>query len=188
MFNDDDYKTAAKVAEENLNKIINQMPRSLARREEDMFKKLSLSGESYFKKLEQLYIFLDDIFSFFGKFTPCRKGCSYCCYIEISISSIEAEYIENKLRIKQAPNLDRKEFFGTPCPFLNNNACSIYKYRPFVCRRHHALFDNPEWCNLDLCDKYTFPQVRCTEVEKSYQFILMTSGSSLYDIRQLFQR
>lgn len=184
---DDDYKTAKKVAEDNLNRIIDQMPSSLVRREGEIFAKLSVSKESYFKKLEALYAFLDDLYSFIGKFIPCRRGCDYCCYIEISISSLEAEYIESNLGIRRNLNYDKKEFFGTPCPFLDDSACSIYKYRPYVCRRHHALFDNPKWCQLDLCDKHTFPQIRCTEVDKSYHFIVMTSGAgSLYDIRQLF--
>jgi len=183
---DDDYKAAEKIARENLTKIENQLPRSLAIREENIFETLRRSGKSLLKQLEQLYTLMDDLYSFFSQYTPCQKGCCYCCYIEVSISSLEAEYIERKTGIKRALHSGIREIFGTPCPFLDNDTCSIYKHRPFVCRHHNALFDNPRWCNLDLCNRYKFPQVRFSEVEKSYQLILKTSGSSLADIRQLF--
>jgi Fe-S-cluster containining protein len=184
-----DYQTARMVAEKNRDRIVSQMPADLARREDRLFTELSLSKESSLKKLEKLYIFMDELYAFIGKFIPCHKGCNHCCYIEVSISSLEAEYIESNLGIMGNPNFIKKEFFQTPCPFLEHGTCSIYKYRPFVCRRHLALFDNPKWCQLDLCDKYEFPQIMFTEVEKSYRFIVAVSrASSLYDIRQLFSR
>jgi len=183
-----DYETAKILADKNLEKIMKEMPHGLAEREERIFAKLSTSRESSLKKLESIYAFLNDLLSFVAKYMPCRKGCNYCCYIKVSISSLEAEYIQTNLGIKQHPNLQRKDIYGTPCPFLKDGACSIYEYRPFVCRRHLALFDNPKWCQLGLCDKYMFPQIRCTEVEKSYYFVISASGAgSLYDIRQLFQ-
>ena len=183
---DDDYKAAKKIARENLTKIKNQLPRSLAIREENIFETLRRSGKSPLEQLEQLYALMDDLYSFFSQYTPCQKGCCYCCYIEVPVSSLEVEYIERERGIKRALHSEIREIFGTPCPFLHNDTCSIYKDRPFVCRRHSALFDNPKWCNLDLCNRYKFPQVRFSEVEKSYQLILRTSGSSLADIRQLF--
>lgn len=185
---DDDYKAARKIAEENLRKIENLLPRSLAIREEQIFNTMRFSGKSYVKQLEKLYSLMDDLYSFFRQYTPCKKGCSYCCNIQVSVSPLEVEYIEHSTGIKRALNLGIGEFFGTPCPFLDNNICSIYKYRPFVCRRHNALFNDPEWCNLDLCNRYTFPQVRFSEIEKSYQLILVKSGASLMDIRQCFQK
>ena len=179
-----DYKTARTVAEQNLAKIVNRISPSLSKREEGIFAELSISNESSIKKLEKLYAFMDELYAFVGNFTPCRKGCSSCCRITVSISSLEAEYVQTNLVIRQTPNLDKKVFFGTPCPFLNDDACSIYEYRPFVCRRHHALFDNAKWCQLDLCQKYTFPLVKFTEIERSYWFII--GASHIYDIRQLF--
>jgi len=162
------------------------MPRKLARREKKIFEKLSLSKELPLTKLEKLYMFLDELNSYVGKFTPCKKGCSHCCYIKISISSLEGEYIESNLGIKRKMKLNIKNLFGTPCPFLDNNTCSIYQFRPFMCRRHHALTKNSTWCELDKCNKYEFPQIRFTKVEDSYNFLKSVSGSFEYDIRQLF--
>jgi Fe-S-cluster containining protein len=183
----EDYEATKRVAEENLARIKILMPPDLAMREEAIFEKFVASKESCIEKLNKLYILVDDLYGFVGKFIPCRRGCNYCCYIEVSISSLEAKYIESNLGIRQTRNLDKKDFFGTPCPFLIQGDCAIYQYRPFVCRRHVALFDNPKWCQLDLCNEYTFPNIRFSEVEKSYSLIVSESGDiSLYDIRQLF--
>lgn len=183
-----DYQAAKSFAQKNLNNIIKHMPQKLAAREDNIFKNIKNSDESLLDKLKQIYILLDDLYSFLRKYVPCKMGCSYCCHIEVSISSLEAAYIQKQTNRKLAPNNQATEFFGTPCPFLDNSNCSIYLDRPFVCRRHHALFDDPKWCSLDLCSKYKFPQVRFTEIERSYQYIIKASGSSLFDIRQLFQR
>lgn len=182
----DGYETARRFAEDNLERIIKQMPPHLVAKEEKLFTKLCRHKESYYRKLERIYAFLDELNLLIGQYAPCHKGCSDCCHIEVSISSLEVKYIETKLGIVPTWTGNKKQFFGTPCPFLDNNSCLIYDYRPFVCRRHHALFDNPEWCQLDLCNKYEFPQIRCSEVEKSYNLIVKESSASLYDIRQVF--
>jgi len=36
-----------------------------------------------------------------------------------------------------------------PCPFLEDNRCSIYPVRPFGCREHHVL-SSPDLCSTDL--------------------------------------
>jgi len=184
--NRDEYKIAVKVAEDNLNKIKKQMPPSLAAREEKLFVTIYKHEESYSRKLEKIYAILDDLNSFISQYTPCHKGCCECCHIEVAVSTLEVKYIENHLAIVPNWNGNIKQFYGAPCPFLTNNLCSIYKYRPFVCRRHHALMDNPEWCKAELSNNYIFPQVRFSEVEKSFGSLIKRSGSSLYDIRHVF--
>ena len=36
--------------------------------------------------------------------------------------------------------------YRTPCPFLLDGACSVYKSRPFACRGHHSLNATPDDC------------------------------------------
>jgi Fe-S-cluster containining protein len=185
----EDYEVAKTIADRNWDNIAGGMPSSLERKAERLFKSLSAGKGTLFQKLEKLYIFMDELYSFVGKFTPCKKGCSLCCYNEVFISLLEAEYIEKSRGITQSLNLDRKHFRGTPCPFLEDGACTIYNHRPFVCRRHVALFDNPKWCQFDVDDQYVFPQIRFSKVEESYAFIVVSSGdTSTYDIRQLFAK
>lgn len=182
----EEYEAAKKIASQHLIAIERQLPRSLATREENIFVTLRSSKTSPIEQLVLLYNLMDDLYSFFSQYTPCHKGCCYCCHIEVSISSLEGEYIERKTGIERALSYEVGKTFGTPCPFLDKDACSIYDYRPFVCRRHNALFENTKWCTLDLCNNYTFPQVRFSEIEKSYHHVLAISGSSLADIRRMF--
>lgn len=86
----------------------------------------------------------------------CKEGCSLCCKTpsRIEVLPTEAFYIaehlkntmkekelnklikqlyENKIKL-QNKNLIECSKELTPCPLLINNSCSIYEYRPFVCR------------------------------------------------------
>ena len=185
----DDYEVAKTIADRNWDNIAEGMPSSLEQKAERLFESLSAGKGTLFQKLEKLYIFMDELYTFVAKFTPCKKGCSLCCHNEVSVSLLEAEYIEKHTGIKQSFNLDIKDFPGTPCPFLNNGACSIYEHRPFVCRRHVALFDDPRWCQYDLPTHYVFPHIRFSPVEQSYALIVVSSGTvSTCDIRQAFSR
>jgi Fe-S-cluster containining protein len=60
---------------------------------------------------------------------------------------MEALYIANKTGHKII-NPDPKkinENIKTPCVFLKNGECSIYEYRPMVCRSFFSL-DSPDYC------------------------------------------
>lgn len=96
--------------------------------------------------------------------TSCKKGCSFCCHIHVDISEDEAKFIKmlisemniniDKERLekqkdhvaeswRQLKALDRR------CVLLNDNhECSIYEYRPAVCRNYHVISD-PSECDLD---------------------------------------
>jgi Fe-S-cluster containining protein len=182
-----DYRAAKREAEAKLKTIIKELPNELSERENRIFNKISTSQESPFSKLERIYCFLDDFLSFVSLYIPCHEGCSNCCHLKVSVSTIEADYIQDKTGIKQTLSMESKGLFGTSCPFLKKEACSIYKYRPYVCRRYVAIFSDPKWCNLDLCGLYSFPSIRFTEVEKSFDFLVASGGGGYYlDIRQLF--
>lgn len=78
----------------------------------------------------------------------CKKGCSQCCYVELSAFSCEIQRIidwysglpkgqQTKLvelwKTQQVQSLA----FGktkTPCSFLYDGSCSIYPARPIICR------------------------------------------------------
>jgi len=84
----------------------------------------------------------------------CRKGCSHCCHRLIPVSNVEAGVIaqtvlgewgnnerealaariegyEEATRFARANPL---ETVRVPCPFLVEDACSIYECRPWYCR------------------------------------------------------
>jgi Fe-S-cluster containining protein len=79
----------------------------------------------------------------------CKKGCSHCCRIWISVTAPEVIYISKRLRQRGEPvyervkaaHLQTKDFpFGgqsrppVPCPLLADDLCSIYEFRPKSCR------------------------------------------------------
>ena len=74
----------------------------------------------------------------------CSKGCSHCCYHEISASKVELSIIKKKLTVEQNDkfeyqsgflNQDEIEYSKRACPLLNSsNECSQYSDRPLICR------------------------------------------------------
>lgn len=90
-----------------------------------------------------------------SKLIDCKKGCYYCCIVNVSILEIEAYNISHFLyenntdfNLKSLKNKLRflsKDYYGLTdseriiskryCPFLNKEgACSIHSVRPLVCR------------------------------------------------------
>lgn len=83
------------------------------------------------------------------KHSSCANGCSKCCFVDLSVFSIEAINIkewflnlsesEKKLlqkKLKSPPKQD-VNFHGetvNSCAFLYENSCSIYPVRPLICR------------------------------------------------------
>lgn len=89
-----------------------------------------------------IYKMLDKVMIEYSRQAYCKSGCKWCCNIALEILPIEAEYIQahtdHKINIQPMPKLDY-------CPFLIDNMCSIYKYRPFNCRAFLS-FESPDLC------------------------------------------
>lgn len=183
------YQEAVDFARTNLEKIKQSIPDAIKEREEKLFgKMLSLKWNSL-TKLKMLYSEMDIIYSSLSRMLICDKGCDHCCYINITISELEVEYILKNTKAKRVrPEIVQNELNG-PCPFLKNHKCSIYLFRPFVCRRHIFLANSPRWCEQDVCNKYKFPFFSWSEVDKSYEYLLVSShqGKIHSNIRQVFR-
>ena len=98
----------------------------------------------------------------------CQKGCSRCCYVDLSIFHVEADNIQNwfeKLPTSQQTLLKEKwqkplkstENFHqetvSSCAFLHEEACTIYEARPLICRSQGLAmkFKEEEAEYLDIC-------------------------------------
>ncbi len=100
--------------------------------------------ESFLKEFD---LKLNDYFNSYSEYICCQKGCSHCCKKgDYPVSELELVYImrgyaqlENDLKIIVQKNIDTIEK-GSVCPFLINNCCSIYKYRPIICRVHGLAY------------------------------------------------
>ena len=99
----------------------------------------------------------------------CMKGCSACCYNNpngITTFDLWVLYHRDILQLQKhsetlqknlesyhsLQNTDRETLqiswikTQTPCPFLENQNCSIYKNRPLACRIHISTF-LPKYCH-----------------------------------------
>ncbi|MFZ5428971.1 MAG: YkgJ family cysteine cluster protein [Bacteroidota bacterium] len=82
----------------------------------------------------------------------CRLGCSFCC-MDYSLFPVEFYAIADQLKAEEIRiNPEAK---SDECIFLVNNACTIYAFRPMICRTHGLplLYTNEdgEW-ELSACE------------------------------------
>src|SRR5690348_2428326 len=74
----------------------------------------------------------------------CRRGCTFCCHVSVSVTPFEAIRIAAAMRRGAIPDRraavadaevgSRTPTLRTPCPLLVDGACSAYAIRPFACR------------------------------------------------------
>lgn len=101
----------------------------------------------YRKFLENLDKRLETFNKYHKDYIYCKSGCSACCEKgDYPISQLELEYLmqgfialdnETKIRIQENIKSMKK---GQSCPFLINRMCSIYPYRPIICRVHGIAY------------------------------------------------
>ena len=180
------YEISLDFARKKYEQMNKQVTPRIRQREDSLFQKLQNSKLGKLKKIELFFSEMEEIYKFIHKFTICKKGCNHCCHYEIAITDLEVEYIKSKVKINKSKTITT----GQACPFLKNGVCSIYEYRPFICRRHLSITDTPDWCKIDVCDDYTFPLINLSEIDKCYAYLVdgEQGMKSLKDIRQAFKK
>ena len=145
--------------------------------------------------------------------SACRNGCHHCCHIGAMVSETEAKLIAKETgRALQEPNpehvvvvdpakaLSAQEgmeelarvqqiasdrFFGKACPMLEAGSCSIYKYRPLVCRQLINLDDDDLLCQLVEGAAVRVPYLD-QRISQAFYTLLLGSNARLADIRDWF--
>lgn len=97
------------------------------------------------------------------KHVSCKKGCTACCYTQVSVTEDEAlvlaEKVKKSVRI-DFDLLERQAIIGDDpkqwyqlshedrrCVFLDDSgSCKVYESRPSVCRTNYVVSD-PKYCS-----------------------------------------
>ena len=140
------------LASDKLDQFFSSVPADLRERVTSLPKRISQMNARTSVKLQEVLRTADLIFAHAGQFAACARGCGHCCYVHVPIADFEAQYMGDHIgtapvTLKQSIHHDRMEFSGnTPCPFLSNEECSIYEYRPLTCRMHLNFDIDNYWC------------------------------------------
>ena len=98
--------------------------------------------------------------------SPCKNGCTACCYTQVSATLEEAALLAEKinpdltidqqrLELQSKAGTNSEDYYAIPfqdrkCIFLNDmGACRVYEDRPMVCRTNKVLGD-PEQCDTSV--------------------------------------
>jgi len=109
---------------------------------------------------------LQEYFEFHKEHINCTIGCSSCCENgDYPLSAIELEYLmqgfmilNSKDKITVQNNI-KNIVKGGACPFLIDKKCSVYQYRPIICRVHGLAY---------LCKDNTVKVPYCAKNGKNY--------------------
>ena len=86
MVEQDEKEQSRLKTKKNSEIIAHTLPPYLKLQEEQLVARFMKHNGNPFSKLHSLYEFMEELFEFVQKFSPCKKGCSHCCHIEVSIS------------------------------------------------------------------------------------------------------
>lgn len=131
--------------------------------------------------------------------TPCKDGCSHCCYMAVAVSDSEARMIGNYLGRQPAVerqsheayvarNGGQEEYCGVPCTLLVDGKCSVYPVRPVACRTHHNLAKDNSNCVLTVENPATTPSFDLSYVAIAYAITTVQSNEGFADIREYFPK
>lgn len=172
--------------------LIAVLPHDLKQREDDLPGRVRTDNASAQSKVGKVFALVDEFSAHRAPYVACAEGCASCCKMNVQITSVEAARITAGTG-RRAHSLQRSvrhpdgKFAGQACPFLKDEACSIYEHRPFVCR-HHAHFDvDPYWCDPIRMQEQPLPLLDLTGAKQAMKEVLLQARQPvLADIRDFF--
>lgn len=182
------------IAKKNYEAFLAAIPAETIRRENNLVGDLRLLNAKPIVKLARIRNLVESLFVYADGHVACKEGCSYCCHLKIDISRLEAEFIGEKTGVmpvvlKDVAPRDPYAFSEqTPCPFLKKGACSIYEYRPLICRVHvnmdvdNVLCRFENWHNPD----GAVPKPTFHSILNAYAELNQKAASAVADIRDYF--
>lgn len=171
---------------------LSSIPSDLSRREHAIARTLALDNASPQSKLRKISRLIEEFSSLFVPFVACEKGCSSCCRMNITISKVEADYIHRQsgrssIHIAGTRAHRLEEFLGKPCPFLSQNTCTIYEFRPYVCRKDVSFDTTSYWCEPSRALYATLPMVGFSGIDDALSAVTGKASSDIVaNIRDFF--
>jgi Fe-S-cluster containining protein len=188
-YNETVLASAITNARQTFDAVCASIPQTLKGREERLHDQYLRHKGNALTKLGVLFEFMRELYNTFEKLTPCQKGCSACCHYPVSISELEVQFIERGTGVRRMKSYGApKQWHGTPCQFLRNGACSIYAYRPFMCRRHVVFTKTSYWCQTTRANAEAFTYAKFSEVDRVFaSLVAETADTRFHDIREIFR-
>lgn len=147
-------------------------------------------------KVKALREMLDPVAVAASGVAACRKGCGACCHIAVQMTADEAEIIAKEIGVKPATpeqygipgnqEAAASKHYGTPCPFLVNDQCSIYASRPLSCRTLYNMDADALLCTVVPGDSPKVPYLNHWQFTKVIALAFIDSATRFADLREFF--
>lgn len=168
------------------------IPQELDARDDHIKADLARDNASLKSKLHKVYRIADEAGQVAAPFVACRRSCSACCRMNVSVTVLDAEQLAavsgRRMAVVPRPiKHDEAKFSGTPCPFLANDECSVYAVRPFACRAHRSFDIDSYWCQPERSFVGEMSMVELGGAKAAYTAIAAaTKFGGFADIRDFF--
>lgn len=189
---DEEVAEGRVVAESRRAAFLAAVPKSLLDREDAIAGEVARENASTRSKLKRVYRLMDEIAFYRVEHVACRRACSACCRMNITITALEAEAIaaatgRAAAHVTGTIAHPQDEFVGSPCPFLVAEECSIYEDRPLSCRKHASYFTTEKWCSPPHLNTVQAPLVRFGGLDEALAMLSAKKGAVVFaDIRDFF--
>lgn len=174
------------------NAFLQSVSADLLERENSIAQRVVQDNSSNKSRLRKVYVLADEIMLHANPYVACSRGCSDCCKMNITLSADEADRIGNIVGRKPAKlansiNHPIEKFQGKACPFLKENACSIYADRPLVCRTHVNFDVSPQRCAPGISLEGEMPMIEFSGLKNALGNIAALQRRMIFaDIRDFF--
>lgn len=189
---EDDLARAQARSKARVSEFLAKLDPAIDRRDDVIASTIALENSSVRSKLGKVYALLSEVSQAADGFVACGKGCSSCCKMNVSVTSIEAERLASltgraMARVQHPVAHAQARFAGVPCPFLVNEECSVYEARPYACRAHFSFDDTAFWCHPDRAYVGGMGQLELGGAKEAYLHIAGCSSlRGFADIRDFF--
>lgn len=182
-----------KAAEDRRASFVANIPKALLDQEDQLPRAISRLNGSLRSKLHRIYLVADELSKTRMQFVACKIGCSACCHMNVSVTSVEAERLgavigRKPVDILQTIHHPIGEFSGQACPFLSTaGSCSIYVDRPLACRKHASFFEDDATCQPAVMDEVLVPMISFSGLDDALFSVSAKRGEVVMaDIRDFF--